>query len=146
MRIIFLVLTVITFILGGWYTINTVNHIISQFSLENIDKLSMAYTILRIFALLPLYLTGGFLYRQYSRERTVEENYAHKETIATIIRTYGELITDQKVKDDLLQNASKVIVSSPEKYKFEKQGKNTGNFDNQSIINNLFNLLKQKET
>jgi hypothetical protein len=86
----------------------------------------------------------GFLYRQYSRERTVEENYAHKETIATILKTYGELIYDQKVKDEFLQNASKVIVSSPEKYKFEKSVKNVDNYDMQSLVNNLIDLLKQK--
>ena len=145
MRILFLILTIVTFGFGGWYTIETVLKIISQFTIENIDKLTMAYTILRIFALLPIYLIGGFLYRQYSRERTVEENYAHKETIATIIKTYGELISDQKVKDELLQNASKVIVSSPEKYKFEKQTKNNENIDMQSLISNLIGLLKMKE-
>jgi hypothetical protein len=144
MRVIFLISTVLSFIFGGWYTINTVLQIISQFTFENIDKLSMAYTILRIFALLPLYMICGFLYRQYSRERTVEENYAHKETIATIIKTYGELINDQKVKDEFLQNASKVIVSSPEKYKFEKSMKNVDNYDMQSLVNNLIDLLKQK--
>jgi len=144
MRIIFLVLTISSFIFGGWYTINTVLQIITQFTFENIDKLSMAYTILRIFALLPLYMICGFLYTQYSRERTVEENYAHKETIATILKTYGELINDQKVKDEFLQNASKVIVSSPERNKFEKSTKNTDNYDMPLLVNNLFDLLKQK--
>jgi hypothetical protein len=146
MRIFFLILTAITLILGGLYTIHIVNQIISKFSLENIDKLTIAYIFLRIFTLLPVFMISGFSYRQYSRERTVEENYAHKETIATIIKTYGELITDQKVKDELLQNASKVIVSSPEKYKFEKQGKNADNFDVQTLINNLINLINQKGT
>jgi len=144
MRIIFLIVTVLSFLFGGWYTITTILQIVSQFTLENINKLSMAYTILRIFALLPLYTICGFLYRQYSRERTIEENYAHKETIATIIKTYGELINDQKVKDEFLQNASKVIVSSPEKYKFEKYIKNADNYDIQSLVNNLFDILKQK--
>jgi hypothetical protein len=144
-RIAFFILTIISIGFGGWYTINTINQIISQITLENIDKLSITYTLLRIFTLFPLYMICGFLYRQYSRERTVEENYAHKETIATIIKTYGELISDQKVKDELLQNASKVIVSSPEKYKFEKQSKNTDNYDMQSLINNLLDLLKAKQ-
>ena len=108
-RIIFFILTIVSCISGGWYTINTVHQIISQFSLENLDKLSMAYTFLRIFALFPLFMGCSFLYRQYSRERTVEENYAHKETIATIIKTYGELIHDQKVKDDFCRMPQKLL-------------------------------------
>ena len=144
-RLVFLIMTIVSLCLVSWYTITTVQQIFFDFSIENLDKLSMAYTIFRIFTLFPLYLIIGFLYKQYSRERTVEENYAHKETIATIIKTYGELITDQKVKDELLQNASKVIVSSPEKHKYDRQAKNSDSLDIQSLVNNLIDLIGKKE-
>lgn len=91
------------------------------------SNLNISYILLRSAVLIPLYLLIIFLIRQYSKERSLEEDYAHKETIASTLKTYGELLKDEKIKDDIVSKASQVIFSSPGKETSEEKGKSESN-------------------
>ena len=73
--------------------------------------------------LVPIYLAVGFAVGQVLRERTFEENYAHKASIAKTLPSYSELIGSQAVKDEVMSSATKVVFSTP--FPEKKAPKNT---------------------
>jgi hypothetical protein len=79
-----------------------------------IDSMNLIiYIMLRSLVLIPIYIIVYFFLKQYSKERDIEENYAHKQTVSATLKTYGELLRDSVAKDSIAINASEVIYSSP---------------------------------
>lgn len=76
---------------------------------------------LRLGILLPIYSVFGFSFMQYRKERDLEEEYAHKSAVATSLPNYGDLAIDDKVKDQILSEASKVIFNAPTKRSIDKE-------------------------
>ena len=73
--------------------------------------------LLRVFALLPIFAVFLLTYRQFSTERGLEEDYAHKAAVATALPNYAGIAVDDSVKDELLSKAGEVIFSSPARTK-----------------------------
>jgi len=69
--------------------------------------------VMRLAILVPVYSMFGLAFSQYRRERTLEEEYAHREAVATSLRNYTDLAADENVKDQILSEASKVVFTSP---------------------------------
>jgi len=72
--------------------------------------------LIRFFILVPAYFLVGFAIAQYNKERNIEEDYAHKATIAQALPSYSELIVDQKIKDEITSSATNVAFDSPLKF------------------------------
>jgi len=68
---------------------------------------------MRVLLLAPSYLLVFFSFKQYVRERMLEENYAHKSAIAQTLPSYSELVTDEKVRDEITSSATKVAFELP---------------------------------
>ena len=75
---------------------------------------------MRLGILFPVYSVSIFCFTQYRKERDLEENYAHKASVATSLPNYANLAVDSTVKDQILSEAAAVIFTSPTK---EKTGK-----------------------
>ena len=90
--------------------------------------------VLRLGILLPIYTIFGFAFSQYRKERDLEEQYAHKSAVATSLPNYGDLAIDDKVKDQILSEASKVIFHTPS----EKSNKKN---EHEVLSIDKFNLL-----
>ena len=71
--------------------------------------------LIRFLVLIPTYFLVGFSISQYNKERNLEEDYAHKATIAQALPSYSELIVDQQIKDEITSAASNVAFDSPMK-------------------------------
>jgi hypothetical protein len=68
---------------------------------------------MRVLLLAPSYFLVFFSFRQYVRERMLEENYAHKSAIAQTLPSYSELVTDSSVRDEITSSATKVAFELP---------------------------------
>ncbi|MFV8256841.1 hypothetical protein ACNQKP_03490 [Bdellovibrio bacteriovorus] len=83
-------------------------------SLETDYAEGLFVLMLRIIALGPLVYGLVFCIIQYSRERGLEEEYAHRAAISSILPTYSTLISESSVKDNIMSTASAVIFTLPE--------------------------------
>lgn len=106
-------------------------------SSSNKEGIIWLSVVLRLGALLPVYTIFAFAFSQYRKERDLEEQYAHKAAVATSLPNYGDLAIDDKVKDQILSEASKVIFHTPSEEKKDIKA----NSDVQSM-DKLNNLLK----
>lgn len=77
---------------------------------------------MRVLLLAPAYILVFFSFRQYVRERMLEENYAHKSAIAQTLPSYSELVTDESVRDEITSSATKVAFELP-RINDERSGK-----------------------
>lgn len=68
---------------------------------------------MRVLLLAPSYFLVFFSFKQYVRERMLEENYAHKSAIAQTLPSYSELVTDNRVRDEITSSATKVAFELP---------------------------------
>ncbi|WP_298498365.1 hypothetical protein [uncultured Algibacter sp.] len=71
--------------------------------------------VLRLLILFPIYFVVFFAIKQYSKERKLEEIYAHKSAIAETLPSYPELLTEKSVGDKITTDAATVIFSPAEK-------------------------------
>ncbi|MBO6590269.1 MAG: hypothetical protein JJ885_04530 [Muricauda sp.] len=78
--------------------------------------------VLRLFILFPIYYLVFFSIKQYSRERKLEEVYAHKSAIAETLPSYPELLTEKSVGDEITSMAASVIFAPAE---VEEETKNS---------------------
>ncbi|MBI5021244.1 MAG: hypothetical protein HZB59_07415 [Ignavibacteriales bacterium] len=62
---------------------------------------------------IPFFILLFFAIRQYSRERTYQEQYAFKSAVALTINAYSKLLTKDESKDQLIVNAVNGIYHSP---------------------------------
>ena len=105
-------------------------------------SLILPVVLLRIAILLPLYSIFVLAFMQYKKERNLEEEYAHKYAVATSLPNYGDLAVDDKVKDQILAEASQVIFVSPVKSERQKEKETTkGIADLTELIKNLNSLV-----
>jgi flagellar basal body-associated protein FliL len=75
--------------------------------------LLIIFIVLRSLILIPIYIIVKFFLNQYAKERDIEENYAHKQTVSATLKTYRELLGDSVAKDSITIKASEVLYSSP---------------------------------
>lgn len=110
-------------------------------------SLILPVVMLRIAILLPLYSIFILAFMQYKRERNLEEEYAHKYAVATSLPNYGDLAVDDKVKDQILAEASQVIFVSPVKSERQKERESSkGIAELSELVKNLRGLVgKSKE-
>lgn len=80
---------------------------------NEIDALFITQVVLRSAILIPLYVAFALFFSQYKKERNFEEEYAHKTAVAATIPSYGELVHNDDVRDQIVSSASAVIFSSP---------------------------------
>jgi len=97
---------------------------------------------LRLGILLPIYSVFGLAFTQYTKERNLEEEYAHRSAVATSLPNYGDLAVDEKVKDQILSEASKVIFNSPTKHS-SKQSENSSVIPGMQQLNDLVKNLQK---
>ncbi len=101
--------------------------------------------LVRFFILVPAYFLVGFAIAQYNKERTLEEDYAHKATIAQALPSYSELIVDQKIKDEITSSATNVAFDSPLKIIFKNQQKQELSWNQaKDVIENIKEILPIK--
>jgi hypothetical protein len=103
--------------------------------------------ILRLGLLIPIYSIFGFSFMQFKKERDLEEIYAHKSAVAASLPNYGNLAIEDKVKDQVLSEASKVIFIAPNCKANDKEKSDIPSLDQlNNLIGNLQNLVsKAKE-
>lgn len=107
-----------------------VTHIQNDIAINGAKKLNSSQNdiplvwLLRILLLGPAYLLVFFSFKQYVRERMLEENYAHKSAIAQTLPSYSELVTDSKVRDEITSSATRVAFQLP---KSTEEINNNGN-------------------
>lgn len=97
---------------------------------------------LRLGILLPIYSIFGLAFAQYTKERNLEEEYAHRSAVATSLPNYGDLAVDEKVKDQILSEASKVIFNSPTNSS-SKQSDNSSMIPGMQQLNDLVKNLQK---
>lgn len=85
----------------------------SQDAEKTKTEISWSALLLRLGILLPIYSVFGLTFSQYSKERNLEEEYAHRSAVATSLPNYGDLAADSTVKDQIVSEAAKVIFTSP---------------------------------
>ncbi|WP_223671034.1 hypothetical protein [Kangiella shandongensis] len=118
---------------------NLVNHIESEVPAK--DENSSPSTqydfplvwFMRILLLAPSYLLVFFSFRQYVKERMLEENYAHKSAIAQTLPSYSELVTDNQVKDEITSSATRVAFQLPK----TNEDSNKNSNPSTSLLNEL---------
>lgn len=84
---------------------------------ENLQKQGLSviagFIALRAALFVPIYLLVYFVSSQYIKERNLEEEYAHKETVSSVLATYGDLLTDPAMKNTMFARISDIVFSSP---------------------------------
>ncbi|WP_335903184.1 hypothetical protein [Shewanella algae] len=93
---------------------------------------------MRVLLLAPAYLLVFFSFKQYIRERMLEENYAHKSAIAQTLPSYSELVTDVKVRDEITSSATKVAFQLPKTSEDNHQHNN-----HSSLLNDLSDKVEK---
>ncbi|WP_431158658.1 hypothetical protein [Winogradskyella poriferorum] len=130
-KISWLALVIISIGTAIYYTsdvTNTITELINP--VEKSGKVDDSTTIgiiwiLRLLILFPIYYVVFFAIKQYSKERKLEEVYAHKSAIAETLPSYPELLTEKSVGDQITSEAASVIFSPAEKETEKKErGKN----------------------
>lgn len=94
---------------------------------------------MRVLLLAPSYLLVFFSFKQYVRERMLEENYAHKSAIAQTLPSYSELVTDSKVRDEITSSATRVAFQLPKTT--EDNHKNSNH--NSTLLNDLSDKVEK---
>lgn len=115
-------------ILATWWVVTSIVSIFGDTEFlkalaENASGSSILWSsvLIRLAILLPVYSMFGLVFSQYRKERTLEEEYAHREAVATSLPNYANLAVDSLVKDQILSEASKVVFMSPVKAGKEKE-------------------------
>lgn len=149
--------SVVTAIVSVLATIAIVWSIVGVFSneivlkaLENgkdgVSGVVWSTIFLRIGALLPIYSIFVFTFLQYKKERDLEEEYAHKAAVATSLPNYGGLAVDDRVKDQILSEASKVIFVSPTSNLPSKDSEKPGDINQlNKLLSNIQRLIPKSE-
>ncbi len=75
------------------------------------NEIDWQFLLLNSLKSIPIIILIYFTIRQYVRERTFQEEYAFRSTIALTIQAYSELVGDRK--DDLIMEAVSNIYSLP---------------------------------
>lgn len=73
--------------------------------------------VINIFKTFPVFILMGFVFRQYNRERNLQEEYAFKSAVAMTITAYSEMLKDQDTdgnttRQEMLINAIKEVYDS----------------------------------
>lgn len=120
-KIGWLVIVVVSIIVALYYTANVTELIASLINpSEKTETVLESNTIgiiwvLRLLILFPIYFVVFFSIKQYSKERKLEEIYAHKSAIAETLPSYPELLAEKVVGDKITTDAATVIFSPAEK-------------------------------
>jgi len=130
----------------GIFGSKTIANLIAKSSSDK-EEIIWLSVILRLGILLPIYTIFGFVFSQYRKERDLEEQYAHKSAVATSLPNYGDLAIDDKVKDQILSEASKVIFHAPSGKYGNKTGREVLSIDQlNSLLKGLSRFIpKTKE-
>lgn len=113
--------------------------------IDNIIKTAPNKSILiliRIGILFPIYTLFGYVYNQYTKERNLEEEYAHRAAVASSLPNYGDLAVDPSVKDQIISNASSVVFESPNRNKKSTSKSKEDDSAVKSILDSLTSVLK----
>ncbi|EAQ39282.1 hypothetical protein MED134_01645 [Dokdonia sp. MED134] len=120
-KIGWLILVLVSIIVAMYYTANVSELIADMINpSEKTENIIESNTIgiiwvLRLLILFPIYFVVFFAIKQYSKERKLEEIYAHKSAIAETLPSYPELLTEKSVGDKITTDAATVIFSPAEK-------------------------------
>jgi len=107
---------------------------------------SSGIQLLRIAIIFPFYYLFGISFNQYKRERNLEEEYAHRSAVSTSLPNYGDLASDQNVKDQIISSATQVIFTTPiDRKSLNKSKKENSISDLKGIIDSLGSIIKLKE-
>jgi hypothetical protein len=146
-------LSVSSAIIGIIATVYVVTSIVGVFSNDLVlealkdsakgsEKILWPTMFLRIGILFPIFSFFYFSFNQYKKERDLEEEYAHKEAVATSLPNYGNLAVDTTVKDQILSEASKVIFMSPIHFTNDKEQKSKDGLEQvNSMLGNIQKLI-----
>ena len=120
-----LVMVSITGVASAGITYAVVEQVIQAMSQSNVGEMQSFAVIftLRVFFLLPIFTIFILTYLQFSKERGLEEDYAHKAAVATALPNYAGIAVDDTVKDELLSKAGDVIFSSPAQGRYRKSSR-----------------------
>jgi len=120
-KIGWLIIVVVSIVVALYYTANVTELISSLINpSEKTETILESNTIgiiwvLRLLILFPIYFVVFFSIKQYSKERKLEEIYAHKSAIAETLPSYPELLAEKVVGDKITTDAATVIFSPAEK-------------------------------
>ena len=130
--IVWLIISIASALLLGWYIYNLFES--KEFSFE-IEKVIVAGI-----RLIPIVTILYFSIRQFTKTRSLEEEYAFRESIATSLMAYAEQITgDTNRKDQLIQETVNKLYESPTKNRTILKNKNKS----ETSIKELIILIKE---
>jgi len=74
--------------------------------------------IVNVFKTFPVFILMGFVFKQYNKERNLQEEYAFKAAVAMTITSYSDMLKDQDTdknttRQELLANVIKEVYTSP---------------------------------
>lgn len=157
-RIVWMIITILSAIAGIWITIWVVESLIEVLNFDfpdgatsqqiqqiiDLQPKNSIIHVLRIAILIPVYALFIYSFKQYSKERNLEEEYAHRAAVATSLPNYGKLAGDNIVKDQIISSASNVVFSSPieRKNKTRKDDVNGTLIEAQKLVETLSKAVK----
>jgi|TARA_B110000114_G_C15044029_1_gene378416 hypothetical protein len=108
--VVWLILSILAASFLGWYIYELFESKEFSFELEKV--------IVAGIRLIPIITVLYFAIRQFTKTRSLEEEYAFRESIATSLMAYAEQITgDPRRKDQLIQETVNKLYESPTKSK-----------------------------
>ncbi|GIK70132.1 MAG: hypothetical protein HND27_07115 [Bacteroidetes bacterium] len=100
-------------------------------------------TVLNLAKTVPAFILMGFVFRQYTKERNLQEEYAFKAAIAQTIKAYSDLLKEEdteknKSKQQMLMEAIKRVQSAPKLY--HEKGSRIFAFTTRGLSDSIKNL------
>lgn len=99
--------------------------------------------VLSVAKTIPAFVLMGFVFKQYSKERNLQEEYAFKAAVSNTIKAYADLVRnedtqDNKTKQQLLSDAVKQVQTPPKLY--TENSEKIFSFSTSGLSNTLKNL------
>lgn len=106
----------------GWYIASTLEETLRT-TKDAVDNGAFDKLVARSILAVPIALAVGFVLTQYGRERRLEETYAHKNAIASVMKAFGELLRDDgQARASVLQKAADMMFDNPTSQSNKKPG------------------------
>jgi len=99
--------------------------------------------ILNLAKTIPAFILMGFVFKQYSKERNLQEEYAFKAAVANTIKAYSDLLKGEDTavnlsRQEMLKDAIKQVQTAPKLHK--EEGGKVFSFSTKYLADSLKNL------
>lgn len=99
--------------------------------------------ILNLAKTLPAFILMGFVFKQYNKERNIQEEYAFKAAVANTIKAYSDLLKGEDIavnlsRQEMLKDAIKQVQTAPKLH--AEEGGKVFSFSTKYLADSLKNL------